>query len=304
MRLLDQIVWIDGAGQRLGLVPTLGGGVAAWQWSTPDGLIDLWRPWTGTSDDRYTLASFAMVPWSNRISGGGFTHDGRHYPMRPNRSGERYPIHGDGWLQPWQLERTEPATAVMRLRSAHFDGNPHVYESEQRFALAAGGLDQTLTVTHIGAGSLPYGLGVHPWFARTKQTRVQANIGGVWLSGSDPIPTRHASELPGTWDLRSGAPMVGPLIDNGYTGWDGHAKIRWPERALLLEVNAEVDSVAAGLNAASYCLIYRPLAGDAFCFEPITQPIDAFHLDGRPGLITLAKGESLSLRMRWRVRRE
>ena len=49
-----------------------------------------------------------------------------------------------------------------------------------------------------------------------------------------------------------------------------------------------------------FCLVYRPPQGPAFCFEPITQPIDAFHLPGRPGLRTLSKGEACSLRVQWR----
>ena len=100
------IVWLHHAGQHLGLVPTLGGSVAAWQIDDPQeagARIDLWRPWDGATPDLYQLASFAMVPWSNRISGGGFEHAGQFHPMRPNRVGEPYPIHGDGWLQPWQL---------------------------------------------------------------------------------------------------------------------------------------------------------------------------------------------------------
>ena len=94
------IFWLQHAGQRLGLVPTLGGSVAAWQIERPQGALDLWRPWDGVTLDLYKLASFPMVPWSNRISGGGFAHQGRFHPMRPNRAGEPYPIHGDGWLQP------------------------------------------------------------------------------------------------------------------------------------------------------------------------------------------------------------
>ncbi|RZM03240.1 MAG: aldose 1-epimerase, partial [Variovorax sp.] len=72
------IVWLAHAGQRLGLVPSLGGGVAAWVRDAADGgpPLDLWRPWDGVTPDLYRLASFAMVPWSNRISGGGFAHDG------------------------------------------------------------------------------------------------------------------------------------------------------------------------------------------------------------------------------------
>ena len=90
-------IWLYHAGQHLGLVPSLGGSVAAWQAEHPqgsDGRLDLWRPWDGVTQDLYQLASFPMVPWSNRISGGGFTHDGQFHPMQPNRAGEPYPIPG------------------------------------------------------------------------------------------------------------------------------------------------------------------------------------------------------------------
>ncbi len=70
------IVWLTHAGQRLGLVPSLGDGVAARQLELRPDLLDLWRPWDGRNPDMYSLASFAIVPWSNRISGGGFENDG------------------------------------------------------------------------------------------------------------------------------------------------------------------------------------------------------------------------------------
>lgn len=68
------IHWLHHAGQRLGLLPSLGGGVAAWQLASVPGALDgldLWRPWNG-SPDLYSLASLPLVPWSNRISAGGF----------------------------------------------------------------------------------------------------------------------------------------------------------------------------------------------------------------------------------------
>jgi aldose 1-epimerase len=61
--------------------------------------LHLWRPWVGVSDC-YTLACMPLVPWSNRVSGGGFEFNGVAYPLAPNCVGEPYPIHGDGWLQP------------------------------------------------------------------------------------------------------------------------------------------------------------------------------------------------------------
>jgi aldose 1-epimerase len=56
-----------------------------------------------------------------------------------------------------------------------------------------------------------------------------------------------------------------------------------------------------GGAAQHFCLIYRPPQGPAFCFEPITQPIDAFHMPGQPGLRVLGQGGQCSLNIQWRV---
>lgn len=293
------ITWLEHAGQRLGLVPTLGGGVAAWQLDRPQGRLDLWRPWDGVNEDRYTLANFAMLPWSNRISGGGFEQAGHFYAMAPNRAGEPYPIHGDGWLQRWHIEQPAADTLAMHLESRHFDGNPYHYRATQSFTLVDGGLDQSLSVTHLGDEPLPYGLGLHPWFRRSAGMRLTAPVRGVWLCGDDPLPTQHTDRFPPSWDLNTGAPVLGSLIDNAFTGWSGEAAIDWPEESLRLAMR--VPAVQASGLAEGYCLMYRPPQGPAFCFEPVSHPIDAFHMPGRPGLRVLAHGEVLELRVQWRV---
>lgn len=294
------VVWLHHAGQRLGLVPSLGGAVAAWQLDRPQGPLDLWRPWDGKTQDLYQAASFAMVPWSNRISGGGFKHAGQFHAMRPNRRGEPYPIHGDGWLQPWQVSQPRDDTLVMTLASCGFDGNPYDYEAVQTFRLVDGGLDQQVQVRHLGVTPLPYGLGVHPWFPRTPQTRITAPVQGFWLCGDDPLPVAHTTDFPAGWNLNEGAPANGPLIDNGYTGWGGKACIAWPEWGLQVTASMP-DFERDGGAAQHFCLVYRPPQGAAFCFEPITQPIDAFHLPGQPGLRELSPGEEFSLNIQWRV---
>lgn len=291
-------VWLQHGGQRLGLLPTLGGAVAAWQCHTPQGPVNLWRPWDG-SEDLYRCANFVMVPWSNRISRGGFADaQGRFHPMQPNRPGEPYPIHGDGWLQAWQCERHGDHAATLRLRSRHHGGNPYDYEAEQHFELHEAGLTHTVTVRHCGDDPLPYGLGVHPWFERTPGTRLQAPVQGVWTSGQDPIPTGYTTELPDDWNLTQGISAHGSFIDNGFGGWGGTARIEWPERGVELSLQMlDFDAIAPA--DARCCLVYRPPHGDSFCFEPITHPIDAFHMPGRPGLRELDKGAVVGLRMRW-----
>jgi len=292
------VVWLRYAGQHLGLVPSMGGSVAAWKLERKPDLLDLWRPWDEQSSDLYSMASFAMLPWSNRISGGGFEHGGRFHPLSPNRAREPYPIHGDGWLQPWALTRSEPDSLVMTLESHRFDGNPYDYKAMQTFRLLADGMDQSVSVTHLGDSALPYGLGLHPWFPRSKRTRLQAGVQGVWLSGTDPLPTIHTRDFPKTWNLEGGLDVNGTLIDNAFTGWSGKANIEWPQHQMRLEMR--VPDIHPRGHDDGYCLLYRPEFGSAFCFEPVTHPIDAFHLPGRPGLNVLQTGESLTLRVQWR----
>jgi aldose 1-epimerase len=294
----SDILWLEHAGQRLGLLPSLGGGVAAWQADIGGARIDLWRPWDGVRPDPYTFASFPLVPWSNRIGRGGFEHDGRFHAVAPNRAGERYPIHGDGWLQPWQARREDDDAVSMTLESDRFAGDPYVYRAEQRLRLVEGGLDQELSVTHLGEGSLPYGLGQHPYFLRPPGTRLRAPVTGVWLSGDDPIPTAHSEDLPPDWNLAD-TPATGPFVDNAFTGWSGEAHVEWP--SLGVRLTLRVPGWTEGLGrAGGCCLLYRPPHGSAIAFEPITHPIDAFHLPGRPGLAVLRRGESSALRVQWR----
>jgi aldose 1-epimerase len=297
--MTDDIVWLQYAQQRLGVVPALGGGVAAWRIQRGDGWLDLWRPWDGASGNRYTLANFAMLPWSNRISRGGFEEAGHFHPMAPNRAGEPYPIHGNGWLQGWRCDRPAADMLRLRLESHHHDGNPYEYRATQTLQLVEGGLDQTVTVTHLGREPLPYGLGLHPYIPRTPGTRITTAVDGVWLCGDDPLPTGHSAQLPDDWDVNLGAPAHGSFVDNCFTGWSGEAHIDWPEHGLRLTVR-DVATLQRGRHDG-FCLLYRPPQGDAFCFEPVTHPIDAFHLPKRPGLRVLSQGQTARLDVQWRV---
>ena len=294
-----QPVWLEHHGQRLGLWPAAGGAVSAWQWLREGGPVDLWRPWDGRTTRLQALASYPLVPWSNRISDGGFEHAGRFHPLRPNTPDDPYPIHGDGWLQPWTLDASGPDRAEMALRSERFGGGPHVYEARQTFVLAEGGMTQSLSVTNVGDLALPFGLGQHPWFSRTPGCRLQARVDGVWLSRPDRIPTGYTQQFPDGWDLGAGTRLDSIEIDNGFGGWDGEARIVWPEHRLALHMRSELQ-LPDGSPGRPDCLLYVPAAPPVFCFEPISHPINAAHLPGRPGWVELQPQQSMCLTVHWR----
>jgi aldose 1-epimerase len=296
---LKDIVWIETPNQRLGLLPAQGGAVAAWNWRHQDEEVPLWC--CGGSPSLGALPTFPMLPWVNRISGGGFEHGGQYWPVPLNRSGEPWPIHGDGWLQAWTLEQPQPGVVLMRLQSDHHAGNPYVYDATQRFELTSDGLRQQITITHRGEQPLPYGVGLHPWLPRTPRTCLTAAVGGLWLSGDNPMPIAHTTDLPPGHDLNIGVPMCGELIDNTYTGWQGVASVDWPELGLTLSLKMLPLQTPQGPVAPAYLHIYRPPQGEAFCVEPASQPVDAFNVSGRPGLVELQPGETLTMELHWSV---
>lgn len=282
--------------QRLQLLPELGGSIAAWEIRAGDGAAwqHLLRPWDGIASDAYTFACFPLVPWSNRISNGGFEQADRFLPVRQNRAGEPYPIHGDGWLQRWAIDRTGEDCITLSLTSDRFDGNPYHYRASQRFVLGEDSLTIGLDVTHLGNDALPYGLGLHPYFLRNAMTTLQMPASGLWLCGDDPMPVSHTTIFPSTFDYRQPASLDGPLIDHCFTGWNGEAVISYPDRGLELALTMR--------DCNGYALMYRPPGLDFFCLEPISHPIDAFHMPERPGLKVLACGESMSLELVLRFR--
>ena len=291
--MAERILKIESARQSLDVAPGLGGAVTAWNWRADGTEMPLFRAWDGASTDRYSFACFPLVPWTNRISHGGFEHEGRFYPIQPNREGEPYPIHGDGWLQAWDISEQRADFVKLSLESKRYEGNPYHYRSSQSFLLLPDGLQIDLTVTHLGRDSLPYGLGLHPYFVRNTRTLFCAHAEGVWLSGGDPIPVEHTTRLPPGWDYEKPAPLDGEMIDNCYTGWNGKALIDYPDRGIA------VTMLMPDCNG--YSLLYRPPGRDFFCFEPVTHPIDAFHLPDQPGLTVLSRGESLALRAKFLV---
>lgn len=291
--MASEIISIESDTQRLQLAPEYGGSVVTWDWMTASGWTPLFRPWDGISGDRYTLACFPLVPWSNRMTDGGFEHDGVFYQIHANRTEEHYPIHGDGWLQSWTVGERGDNRIKLSLESRGFDSSPYHYKSTETFLLLPDGLQIDLTVTHLGQKSLPYGLGLHPYFVRDKQTRLQFKSEGVWLSGEDPIPTELTTSFPPGWDYNAPSALEGPMIDNCYTGWNGKAVIEYPDRGLLLSM------IMPDCNG--YTLFYRPPDRNYFCLEPITHPINAFHMPEQPGLSYLSHGDSLALRAKFLV---
>ncbi|WFP74944.1 aldose 1-epimerase [Mesorhizobium sp. WSM4906] len=277
------MVELDDGRARLVLAPENGAAIARYDalviGSAPVALL---KPGDGAGASGCQL----LVPWSNRISGGGFTFDGRFHAVPPNVPGEAFPIHGDGFQKPWRLARRTDTEAELVLEDGAI--GPYRYAASVAYALRDGSLEAKLTVENRAGMRLPYGLGFHPWFPRGDTTLLQARARRVWLEDERHLPVGvvPVSERP-DWDFERPIPLPLEWVNNAFDGWDRRASITQLEDGIKIALSASPE-------LAVY-ILYSPSADAGFfCFEPVSHLVDAHHGEG---LTALDDGETMSAGM-------
>lgn len=281
-------IQLDNGRLRLVVAPELGACAIRFDALTSKGPLPLFRPGSEATRDPNRMGLYPLLPWSNRIASAGFVWRGRHYSLDANMAGEPLPIHGDGWQQPWRVESLDQVEVRLGLRSCWQP--PFDYRAALRYRLDAASLDVTLSLTHLGSQPAPYGLGLHPWFPRSADVRLEAPADGVWMVDADQLPTHwQRLEPAAAWDFTSASALPAGRIDNLFTGWSGRATLSWPERDVSLEI--------ATTPALSRYLLFSPGAqADFFCFEPVSHTVDAHHFEAPAshGLVELQQGQRLA----------
>lgn len=270
---------------RLGLMPAIGGSIA--NWTSKQTGQPLLRPsdeQAFASGSPRRLACYPLAPWSNRIAEGGFECPDGWLALEPNTDHDPYPIHGSAWQQAWQVDEHSPNHARLSLNSSQ----PFAYRAEQFIDLCDGQLSLRLRVTHLDANPAWHGIGFHPYLPRTAQTQLRALAQTVWKASGDTLPEKQCA-IPPDWNFSQLSRLPNDLVDHAFTGWDG--------RCLITQADAGYQ-LACEVRGADYFLLFCPTGRDFFCFEPVSHPINAHHLPGKPGLRLLQYGQSIELEFR------
>jgi aldose 1-epimerase len=268
------VLQIRNAALSVQIVPEAGGGIAGFDWHArgePFALMRRYEQPPGLPEHRIDpnqLACYPLLPWSNRIAGGGFHVDGRWMELPLNRADEAWPIHGSGWQRVWQVQ--SHSTQEVQLSLHESSASSYCYAAMLHYVLREDALQVDLAVTNTGHAAMPFGLGLHPYFPRHGQVRLLAPAPQVWLNdGQTPLPTECAA-VPPEWDFRNERAVPVQGLDHAFQNWTGEAEIHWPAQQLGLRIRAE----------AQVFLLYAPGGRDFFCFEPVDHPINAVHLPG------------------------
>jgi aldose 1-epimerase len=281
----------------LRLAPAIGGAIAGFSYQAHDGAsIDLLRPMDATAlaaGDVLGASCFPLTPFSNRLRHGACTFKGQSIKLLLNSDGP-HNEHGHGWQRPWLVE-TQTADQATLLYRHREDDWPFAYEMRQHFQLSADALTVTLDSRNIGDQAMPYGFGLHPYFARTPRCRLTAPVQGFWAVDDEVMPTALLP-VPARADLTSGIRIDDVELDNAFTGWSGEAEVTWPEHRLHLTMSAS--------QPLRFLVVYVPKNEPYFCAEPVSNSTDAFNMSQSrddTGMMVLEPGAQVTATIRFTI---
>ena len=295
-----QLLTLHSGLSRLDLAPETGGSIAAYRTEATEGSIDWLRPASDQAlaeRDPLGMACFPLVPFSNRIRHGRFQFEGVEVALPPNFGDHPHAIHGHGWQAPWTVANTDQQSATLTYRHEP-DAWPWAYEAAQQFRLEASALEVELTITNLSDDWMPAGLGLHPYFPRTPEATVSAEIKGMWETDAEVMPTRWVPAWQSEEQKR--AHVVNEVtLDNVFTGWNGRAEVVWPEQRLRLVIEAN--------PVLEFLVLYTPPGETFFCVEPVSHETDAFNRASTgaidTGMRILAPGHKMTAKVAFRVGR-
>lgn len=230
------------------------------------------------------MGGYPLVPFSNRIGGGGFRFQGRDYRLTRADPGFATPIHGVGWVRRWEAVRVTDDAAALELRHPRAPTDlalwPFAFTAGLRVRLAPARLDLALWIRNEADRPAPAGLGLHPYFPRPDGARLQFSATGAWRADAARLPLTHGP-VPPEWDHGAGRAVGAVALDDVFTGWDGRAVLDLPPSRLRMEASA----------AFGHLVVFTPPGARFFCVEPVSHMTDAAN---RGGMAVLAPGETLA----------
>ena len=277
----------------LELSPSIGGAISRLTYVGEGGPRPILRERHSPLQNVLEAASFPLVPFVNRVRGGSFSFWGRTVSLEPNMAGDPSPLHGQGWLNPWVVEESGEDFVTL---SYHHEASewPWAYSARQEFRLDGPVLDLALTCRNDSRELMPSGLGQHPYFPCTAQTRLDTEVGFAWTIDAQVLPVAKVPAT-GRYDLRDRL-ICGQDLDNGFEGWSGRVVMNDPDWPYELELSSP---------QARFFQIFSPPGGGFFVAEPVTHANAALNAPKpdwpKLGLRILEPGEEMRLDMRIEV---
>lgn len=259
---------------RLGILPEVGASLSFLTYKNAAGVEkEILRPFQKNKAGEYDVndaSLFLMLPYCGRIRGGGFPYWGIVRKVPKNQGGIADPIHGDGWKSAWQVASQTPESLTLQMQHEKGNGGyPFAYTAEVVYTLEGHALSIQMSLHNPAALPMPCGIGIHPFFRKTKDVILEFETRDVWSHESDPIFDKPYP-CPEGWCFKNGKALKNMVFDTCFGGFKEKAKITYPQDGLSIQMSAD--------DLFHHIVLYAPRGKDFFCLEPTTMASNAFNL--------------------------
>ena len=252
-------------------------------------------PDCAAADASLSASNFHMLPYSNRIRYGQFTHAGETVQLE---NAEQHAIHGALRKLPWRVSQHEKHCAAAEFDSRQYGkiNWPWPIRATVSYTLHNDSLISDMTLTNCGDQSMPAGMGWHPYFCRRvagASPQLTIAVSGVYPdTDGDCLPTGAPISVPTSLDFNQARELdPGQRIDHCFSGFHSPATIAWPEAGIALQMHAS--------TACTHLVLFNPDA-PYFALEPVTNANDGVNLVGKgidAGVVIVPAGQTLSAQM-------
>ena len=108
-------VTLETAQARITLRPDLGAGLTGFDIRRGGEWLPVFRQVDAATAHPFALSNIVLLPFSGRVSGGGFSFDGSFHALPRNMETERYPLHGNAFSLPWTTTDHSADRITLRL---------------------------------------------------------------------------------------------------------------------------------------------------------------------------------------------
>lgn len=265
----DDLVTITEGTIRVELLPAVGGRLHRLQafghdlLRTPDDPAEHAR-------DPFRWGAYVMAPWCNRIAALPTDVHGETVSV-PSNFPDGTAIHGQVYEASWDVE-SDGSLSI----TGGGAGWPWPYRCVLRVTIADAVLTVDQSLTNLADSPMPAGLGLHPWFRRPVDLRIQADA--VLPSNLDSEAS--VETVSGPWDLRTMRRVPDDLDATWFAPRDPAVELHWPE--------AGVSATMRVRSSAGVCIVVAsPSSLDAVAIEPQTHAPQGLRrfLTGAPGAL-------------------
>ena len=171
------------------------------------------------------------------------------------------PLHGQGWLGAWEVERARRRPCRARLPPCSRANGRGPMKRARPSRSTRTGSASISTCTNRSDEPMPCGLGQHPYFPCTPETRLDTGVESVWTIDEHVLPVEQVPAA-GRFDLARPPrlrPGPGPRL----------RRLERPRRSITDP--GLPFRIAMSSPDARFFQLYSPASGGLFVAEPVTH---------------------------------